>query len=104
MPGSADGKADGDKTEGLSSGIDCGATDSCDIPPTTFSQLIKLGAKPQTDIVENMCLMCHTVSRQLTPGSLTTQPPLGNLGTDVEAGLLFFFSAELTKLFFSGHC
>lgn len=68
-------------------------------PPTTFSQLIKLGAKPQRDIVENMRLMCHTVSRQLTRGSLTTQPPLANLGTDVEAE-----SAELTKLFFSGHC
>ena len=38
--GSADGKADGDKTEGLSSGLDWGATDSCDIPPATFSQLI----------------------------------------------------------------
>ncbi len=44
---SAYGKADGDKTKGLSSGIEWGATDSCDIPPTTFSQLIKLGTKPQ---------------------------------------------------------
>lgn len=50
--GSAYGKADGDKTGRLSSGIDWGATDSCDIPPTTFSQLIKLRTKPpEKDIV-----------------------------------------------------
>lgn len=42
-----DRKADGDKTECLSSGIYWRATDSCDIPPTTFPQLIKLRTNPQ---------------------------------------------------------
>lgn len=60
--GSADGKADGDKTAQLSSGINWGATDSCDIPPTTFSQLIKLRTKPRKKTQFRICAWCAVLS------------------------------------------
>lgn len=95
--GGIDGKADtirSDKTERLSSGIGCGATDSCDIL-ATFPQLIKLLTKPRRkNIVKNMLLIVHAVSRQLTTGSLPTQLVLAVWGTDVQTDLLSFCRAE----------
>lgn len=37
-----------------------------------------------------MCLTCHTVSSELTVGSVTTQLLLENLGTDAEADFFHY--------------
>lgn len=50
--GNIDGKADGDKTGGLYSWIDWGATGSCYILPTAFPMLIKFQTRPKENKTE----------------------------------------------------
>lgn len=61
-----------------------GATTGCAIPPTTFSQLIKLGSRPMRKTGPNRRFVHCVASRRLAAGSVTTQLLLGNLGADVE--------------------